>query len=113
MEDVGQLSIDVYQTKKEIIILSPIAGVDLDEVNVVVSDEVLTISGERKFPLKKVDQEDFLTKECFWGKFSRSILLPTNVDASSIDAGFENSILEIRIPKTDDTKTKVIPIKGK
>ncbi len=109
----GQLSIDVYQTDDYLVIIAPVAGTTLKELNVSITDEVLTISGERKFPNKKIDPESALTQECFWGKFSRSIVLPTNVDASKIEASFVSSILEITIPKTENIRTKVIPIKRK
>ncbi len=110
---VGQLAIDVYQNNDEIIILAPIAGTTLKQINVSVTDEVLTISGQRKFPLKKVNDEDCLTSECFWGKFSRSVVLPTNVDSTKIEATFVDSVLKVSIPKTEDIRTKVIPIKKK
>ena len=109
----GQLSIDVYQNESEIILIAPIAGTSLKEINVSITDEVLTISGTRKFPLKNVDHENVLTQECYWGDFSRSIVLPTNIDKKSIKASFVNSILEIRIAKTEEETTKVIPINSK
>jgi len=109
----GQLAIDVYQNNEEIIILAPIAGTTLKQLNVSVTDEVLTVSGKRKFPLKKSEEESYLTKECFWGAFSRAVVLPTNVDSTKITASFTNSVLEIRIPKTENVRTKVIPIKRK
>lgn len=109
MEEVGQLSLDIIQTKTEIIILAPIAGISAKEVVVTVNDETLTIKGERFSPVE-ADEKDYLNKECFWGPFSRSIILPKNADARSISATSKNNVLEIRIPKTSEEKTKVVKI---
>lgn len=110
-ETEGQLSIDVYDTKDQIIIVAPIAGTTMKQLKISVTDEVLTISGTRKFPTN-INQDLFLTKECFWGKFSRSIVLPSNVDHKKIEATFKNSILQVYIPKTEDIRTQVIKIKS-
>src|SRR3989338_2128479 len=97
-KEVGQLSLDIYQTDKEIVILAPIAGVGKDNINIAITDEVLVIKGTR--PLKKQIPEDcYYTKECFWGDFSRSIVLPEEADTQNASASFENNVLEIKIPK--------------
>jgi len=109
MQEIGQLSLDIIQTKTEIIILAPLAGVSAKEVTITVTDETLTIKGIRPNPVL-TDEKDYLTKECFWGEFERSIILPENVDAKNIQASSVNNILEIRIPKTSEAKTKVVKI---
>ncbi|MBP7899025.1 MAG: Hsp20/alpha crystallin family protein [Candidatus Gracilibacteria bacterium] len=109
-EQEGQLALDIYQTDSEIIILSAVAGVTEDELNISVTDEVLTIKGKRKLD-DKVPEEDYLTKECFWGDFSRSIVLPASADSAKIAASFKNGILRIAIPKVEKLQTKVIRIK--
>ncbi|MEK7544649.1 MAG: Hsp20/alpha crystallin family protein [Patescibacteria group bacterium] len=110
--DDGQLAVDIYQTAKEIIILAPIAGVDSKDVDVSVTDEVLTIKGARHLE-RKIEEEDYFTKECFWGGFSRSIILPESAELGKINATFEKGILEIRIPRGERIKTKVVRIKTK
>lgn len=107
----GQLALDIYQTDDEIVILSAIAGVSEDDLNISVTDEVLTIKGKRHLE-NKVNEQDYLTKECFWGDFSRSIVLPASADSSKIAASFKNGILKITIPRTEKLQTKVIRIKG-
>ncbi len=109
-EQEGQLALDIYQTDAEIIILSAIAGVTEDDLNISVTDEVLTIKGKRRLE-DKVPEEDYLTKECFWGDFSRSIVLPASADSVKISAAFKNGILRIAIPKVEKLQTKVIRIK--
>ena len=106
----GQLSLDVYQSPGEIVVLAPIAGVKLSDINVSVTEDVLTIRGKRYFEFD-IPEQDYLTQECFWGDFSRSIVLPAAVDTSKINASLKDCVLKITIPRTELTKTKVIRIK--
>ncbi|MFA4891203.1 MAG: Hsp20/alpha crystallin family protein [Candidatus Gracilibacteria bacterium] len=109
MEEAGQLSLDIFQAKNALIILSPIAGTPLKDVTITVTEDVLTIKGSRLCP-HNPDERDYLTKECFWGEFSRSIVLPKNANTKEIKATSLNNILEIHIPKTSEEKTKVVKI---
>lgn len=106
----GQLALDIYQTPTHLVIVAPIAGVQLNDINVTVTEDVLTVKGKRylEFDIK---DEDYFTQECFWGDFSRSIVLPAAVDITKINASFKDAVLKITIPKTEPTKTKVIRIK--
>lgn len=106
----GQLAIDVYQTASEIVIQAPIAGVKPEDLEVAVSDEMVTIKGERK-PRTTIKKEDYLSQECYWGPFSRSYLLPVKVDANRASASLKDGILTITIPKEEATKTKILRIK--
>ena len=58
----------------------------------------------------KIKNEDFYIEECFWGNFSRSIVLPAAVDTNNVDASFKNNVLRIRIPKTERVRTRIIKI---
>ena len=106
----GQLALDVYQTKNNIVILAPIAGVKLEDMNVAVADDVLTIKGKRNLEAK-VPEENYFTQECFWGDFSRSIVLPASVDSNKITASFKDGVLKIEIPKIEKVRSKIIRIK--
>jgi HSP20 family protein len=108
--DEGQLSLDVYESEKELTIIAPIAGVHLEDINLTVTEDVLTIKGQRQFEFS-ISEEDYLIQECFWGDFSRSIVLPDNIDTTKINANFKNGVLKITIPKTSGNKTKLIKIK--
>ncbi|XLQ19972.1 MAG: Hsp20/alpha crystallin family protein [Candidatus Moraniibacteriota bacterium] len=107
----GQLTIDVYQTDTEIVIKSTIAGVKPEDLDVSISNDMLTIKGDRKNE-EVVDDNNFYYKECYWGSFSRSVVLPMDVLADKIDATLKNGILTIRLPKADVTKTKKIQVRG-
>ncbi len=106
----GQLALDVYQTKDHIVILAPIAGVKPEDMSVEMTDDVLTIKGKRHFE-KIVKDEHYFTQECFWGDFSRSIVLPASVNTGKISAAFTDGVLKITIPKIEKIKSKVIRIK--
>ncbi len=110
-KEIGQLSVDIYHLGKEIVILAPIAGVEKDNIHLSVTDDVLVIKGERN-PIESVSEENYYTRECFWGSFSRSIVLPEEADTKNISASFENHVLEIRIPKEEKEHTKIIKIKA-
>ena len=106
----GQLALDIYQTAADIVILAPIAGVKLNDINVAVTEDVLTIKGKRNLEFD-VPEEDYFTQECFWGDFSRSIVLPAAVDTTRISATFKDAVLKITIPKSEKTKTRIVRIK--
>ena len=107
----GQLALDIYQTQSHIVVVAPIAGVKLSDINVSVTEDVLTIKGKRYLEFD-IPDEDYFSQECFWGDFSRSIVLPAAVDSTKIDASFKDAVLKITIPKTERTKTKVVRIKS-
>jgi HSP20 family protein len=111
-KELGQLSVDVYDTSNELIIIAPIAGVKMENINLTVTDDVLTIDGHRELQ-HQVKSEDYVIQECFWGEFSRSIVLPDNVDTTKINASFKDGVLKINIPKiAGNLKTKLIKIKS-
>lgn len=106
----GQLSIDVYETAKKIIIKSTIAGVKAGDLDISLNNDMLTIRGERKKD-KTVKEENYLYQECFWGNFSRSIILPTEVNTKNIDAEMENGILTITLEKTENPDNVSVKVK--
>lgn len=110
-KEVGQLSLDIFQTAKEIVILAPIAGVTKENITLTLTEDVLVIKGTRE-SMEDVPEENYYTRECFWGDFARSIVLPLEADSKNITASFEKNVLEIRIPKTEREQTKVIKIKA-
>ena len=107
----GQLALDIYQTKTHIVIVAPIAGVKMSDIDVSVTEDVLTIKGKRYLEFD-IPDEDYFTQECFWGDFSRSVVLPASVDAARISASFKDAVLKITIPKVERIKTKIVRIKS-
>lgn len=107
----GQLTIDVYQTENDIVIKSTIAGVKPEDLDVSINNDMVTVKGERKNE-EIVENGNYYYQECYWGSFSRSVLLPVDVIPEKADASLKNGILTIRLPKADTTKTKKIQVRG-
>jgi HSP20 family protein len=107
----GQLTIDVYQTDNEIIIKSTIAGVKPEDLDVSISNDMITIQGERRRD-EDIPEENYYYQECYWGGFSRSVILPVDVIADKIEASMKNGILTIKMLKADNTRTKKIQVRG-
>ncbi|XOB46811.1 MAG: Hsp20/alpha crystallin family protein [Candidatus Nealsonbacteria bacterium] len=105
----GQLAVDIYQTESELIIQSAIAGVKPEELNISVEGDLITIRGERKRPAE--EGEDYFSQECYWGPFSRKIILPVEVDPGRIDAILKEGILTIRMPKISREKKRKVTVK--
>lgn len=95
--DEGELAVDVYREGDTVVVRSLLAGVTPDDVDISVEGDLLTIRGERKAG-RAVQEQDWIVRECYWGAFSRSIVLPYDVDAEHVSASMENGILEVRIP---------------
>lgn len=110
-ESEGQLTIDVYQTPNEIVIRSTIAGVKPDDIDITMTNDMITIKGNRQKD-EQVKEEDYYYQECYWGPFSRSIILPVDVEADQAQASMKNGILTIRLPKVEKVRTKRIEIKS-
>ncbi len=108
-EGEGQLTIDVYQTPEEIVVESTIAGVNPEDLDIDISSEAVTIRGKRTKE-KKISDEDYFYQECYWGKFSRSVILPQEVDPDAAVASLKNGVLTIRLPKINRQKSKKLKV---
>lgn len=98
-EPKGELMVDVWQDNESIVIEAPIAGVDKENLEIVVKNNVLAISGERE--ARRTEEKDYLLTECYWGAFSKEISLPVEIDKEGIEANIEGSILTVRLPKKE------------
>lgn len=99
LDEEGQLSVDVLETDKEIIVRSTIAGVRPEDLQIQLTSDTLTIQGAR------VEEKEFqgarsYTAECYWGKFSRSVILPHHVHTDSAKATLSHGLLTIRLAKS-------------
>ena len=105
----GQLAVDVYQTESELVIQSAIAGIGPEDLNISIERDVITIRGERKKPSE--ENGDYFTQECYWGQFSREIILPVEIDPNRVEAILKEGILTIRMPKILREKRRKIIVK--
>lgn len=110
-EQEGQLTIDVYQTENDIVIKSTIAGVKPENLDVQINNDMVTIKGERRQE-EEIKEENYYYQECYWGAFSRSIILPVDVQANKSEATMKNGILTIRLPKADSAQSRKIQVRG-
>lgn len=109
-ETEGQLSIDVYQTPADIVIKSTIAGVKPENLDIAITNDMVTVRGRREIE-EPVVKDDYFYQECYWGPFSRSIILPIDVQTDKSIATLKNGVLTIKLPKSEKIKTKKIEIK--
>jgi HSP20 family protein len=105
----GQLMVDVYQTKEDIYVIAPVPGVSRDDIDLSIVESTLTIRGARKEG-EKVRTSDYFVQECYWGEFSRSIILPVEVKEEEAEAELKDGMLTVKIPKAEQDKVKKIDI---
>ena len=108
-EPQGELAVDIYQTPDAIVVKALVAGVQPTSIDISLTREMLTISGMREDE-REVEEDNYFQRELYWGSFSRTILLPEEVDVDIAEASEKHGILMIRLPKINkkrQTKLKV------
>ena len=110
-DEEGQLTIDVYQTPTEIIIKSMVSGVKPEDLDISITRDMVTIKGKRETE-RFVKDEDYLHQELYWGSFSRTIILPAEVDVEGADAIEKHGLLIIRLPKINKNRQTRLRVKG-
>ncbi|MBP6860408.1 MAG: Hsp20/alpha crystallin family protein [Candidatus Pacebacteria bacterium] len=106
----GQLPVDVYQTASDIVIRAFVAGVRADDLNVSISRDMVVIEGSRE-ERDQVMDADYFTRELFWGSFSRTILLPQEIDVENSSANAKEGLLSIVLPKHDKAKQTKLKVR--
>jgi HSP20 family protein len=107
----GQLTVDVFQTPDEIVIKSIVAGVKPDDLEVSITRDMVTIRGGRE-ESKEVSDDNYFHKELYWGSFSRTVLLPAEVDVEAAQASEKHGLLIIRLPKIDKERQTRLKVKS-
>ena len=107
----GELGVDVYQTNDAIVIQAMVAGVASEDLSVSVTREMVTIKGKREAP-KGILSENYFYQELYWGAFSRTILLPAEVETEEVEATERRGLLTIKLPKIDKGRVQSIKIKS-
>lgn len=106
----GQLPVDVHQTPGDIVIRAFVAGVRPDELNISIRRDLVEIEGSRA-EREQVAGPDYFTRELFWGSFSRTILLPQEIDVEAASASAKDGLLTIILPKLDKAKQTKLRVK--
>jgi HSP20 family protein len=110
-EEEGQLTVDMWQTPTEIVVQAIVGGVRPDDIDVSISNDMVTIRGKRE-KSREITGADYFYQELYWGAFSRSIMLPQEVDVDESEATIKGGLLTIRLPKWDKTKTQKLKVKN-
>ena len=97
----GELVVDVFETDSEFVVLTAIAGVKIEDLDIAVEKDMMIIKGQRVNPNENPDKKYFY-QECYWGPFSKKIVLPENIDTASTEAQINKGVLTIKIPKIND-----------
>ena len=107
----GELAVDVFQDKDNVILRSTVAGVKPEDLDITIANDSVTIRGERRQE-EEVKAEDYFYQECFWGAFSRSLMLPVEIDVDRARADLKDGILTLVLPKASRSRTRKVKVKG-
>ena len=110
-EEEGQLTIDLYQTPGEIVVQTMISGVQPDNLSIIITRDTLTIKGKRE-ENRSISEENYVIRELFWGAFSRTIVLPEEIDPEEATAVEKHGLLIIKLPKIDKGKQTNLKVKS-
>jgi HSP20 family protein len=110
-EEEGQLTVDVYQTSTEIVIKTMVAGVKPEDLDVAITRDSVTIRGKREEE-RTISDEDYYTRELYWGSFSREVVLPEEIDVDEAEAVEKYGMLILRLPKMDKHRSTKLKVKG-
>ena len=97
-DEVGELVVDVYETNAEFVVLAAIAGIQIKDLDISLEKDMMVIRGDRCDPCTDPEKKYFY-QECYWGPFSRKVVLPENIDIDKADAQIDKGILTVKIPK--------------
>ncbi len=107
----AELAVDVYQTTSEIVIQTMVAGVKPEDLELTIARDMITIRGKRE-ENRKIDENNYFTKELYWGSFSRTILLPQEVEPEEAEATEKHGLLTIKLQKIDKEKKSNLKVKS-
>jgi HSP20 family protein len=109
--DEGELAVDVYQNTNEIIIKTMVAGVRPEDLDVSISRDMVTIKGKRENE-RMINEGDYFHRELYWGTFSRTVVLPQEIDVDTAEAVEKHGLLIIKLPKLDKNRQTKIKVKS-
>ncbi len=108
----NELTVDVYQTPEEIVVRTMVAGVPPSNVDISLTRDMITITGSRE-DAKEVTEDDYFYRELFWGSFTRTIMLPAEVEVDEAEAQEKHGVLTIRLPKINKERQAKIKVKSR
>lgn len=108
----SDLELDMYETDGEVVIKASVPGVKPEELDITITGNTLSIQGETKEE-NEVKRENYLYQERRYGSFSRSVVLPEGLSTDKAEASFENGVLTLKVPKTEEVKPKTVKVTAK
>ncbi|MBM4429797.1 MAG: Hsp20/alpha crystallin family protein [Chloroflexi bacterium] len=109
---VEPLAIDMYETADSVVVKTAIPGVKSEDLEISITGNLLTIKGETKVE-EKVEKTNYIRQERRYGSFQRSVQIPGSVVSDKAEAAFENGVLTLTVPKSEEAKPKTIKVKAK
>lgn len=109
--DEAELSVDVYQTASDIVVQTMVAGVRPEDLDINVARDMITIRGKRE-ENRNVDEDNYFIKELYWGKFSRTISLPQEVEPEEVEATERHGLLTVKVKKVDKEKKSTVRVRS-
>ncbi|HCC59727.1 MAG: hypothetical protein A2402_02680 [Candidatus Staskawiczbacteria bacterium RIFOXYC1_FULL_37_43] len=106
----GELVIDVFETDVDFVVLAAIAGIQIKDIDISLEKDMMVIKGSRPDPHENSNKKYFY-QECYWGPFSRKIVLPENIDIDKADAQMDKGVLSIKIPKIENNGRNKLGVK--
>lgn len=110
-EEDGQLAVDMYQTPGEIVIKTMVAGVKPEDLDISITRDMVTIRGKR-IETNEENGSDFFHKELYWGSFSRTIVLPAEVEIEEAEASEKHGLLTLVLPKIDKNRQSKLKVRA-
>jgi HSP20 family protein len=107
----GELTVDVYQTADDIVIKTMVAGVRTEDLDINITRDMVTIKGKR-VEEEESQNQDYFHRELYWGSFSRTIMLPEEIEVEDAEAIEKHGLLTIRLPKIDKSKQSKLRVKS-
>lgn len=108
----GTLAVDMYETDEDVVVKASVPGMDPENLDIRVTGDTLTMRGESRAE-EEVEEDNYIYRERRYGAFSRSVTIPTSVEADKAEAQFEDGVLTLRLPKAEEVKPKAIKVKTK
>ncbi|MES2416213.1 MAG: Hsp20/alpha crystallin family protein [Patescibacteria group bacterium] len=110
-EEDAELTVDVYQTPNDIVVQTMVAGVRPEDLEITITRDMISIRGKRE-ESRTINEDNYFSKELYWGSFSRTISLPEEVDPEESEATEKHGLLTIKLPKIDKEKKKNVKVKS-
>lgn len=107
----GELPVDMYQTSDAVVIRALVAGVSPDDLDIAITRDMVTIKGLRE-EIQETADDDYYHRELFWGSFTRTLLLPEEVQIDEAEASEKHGLLEIRLPKVDKGRSARLKVRS-